>query len=127
MMFRQKTLQKRINNKKKRTNKENKERLKSKEKNRKRNCTVTFRMTQEEKDLLNEKVKLSGLLKQEYLTEAALNHKVIFVGDRQVFNVMKDNLERIENKLKEVQSKVDEKDMDILKTIIEMIERLYKK
>lgn len=126
-MFRQKTLQKRINDKKKRTDKENKERLRLKEKNRKRNYTVAFRMTEAESNLLNEKVKLSGRLKQEYLTEAALNHKVIFVGDRKVFNTMKDNLKRIENQLKEMKSEISKKDMYLLETIIEMMESLYKK
>ena len=128
-MFRQKTLEKRINNKKKRTDEENKERLKMREKNRKRNCTVAFRLTEKESDLLNEKVKLSGKLKQEYLTEAALNHKVIFVGDRQVFNILEANLKRIEKELKDIDKDIDlnEEDMYLLKIIIEMFKSLYKK
>ena len=87
-MFRQETIQKKSKNKKKRTVEEEKERLRNKDKNRKRKHLVCFRVTEEEKDLINEKVKLSGRLKQEYLTEAVLNHEVIFVGDRRVFNVM---------------------------------------
>ena len=128
-MFRQKTVQEKSKNKKKRTAKEEKERLRNKENNRKRNCTVAFRMTEMERDLLDEKVKLSGRLKQEYLTEAALNHEVTFVGDRQVFNTLKDNLKRIERELKEIDMafEIDEKDMYLLKIIIEMFESLYEK
>lgn len=128
-MFRQKTLQEKSKNKKKRTAKEEKERLRNKDKNRKRNCTVAFRMTEMERDLLDKKIKLSGRLKQEYLTEAVLNHKVIFVGDREVFNTLKDNLKRIERELKEIDmvSEINEKDMYLLKTIIEMFENLYEK
>ncbi|MGO1580125.1 MAG: plasmid mobilization protein [Peptoniphilaceae bacterium] len=128
-MFRQKTLQEKSKNKKKRTAKEEKERLRNKDKNRKRNCTVAFRMTEMERDLLDKKIKLSGRLKQEYLTEAVLNHKVIFVGDREVFSTLKDNLKRIERELKEIDmvSEINEKDMYLLKTIIEMFENLYEK
>lgn len=128
-MFRQKTVQEKSKNKKKRTVKEEKERLRNKDKNRKRNCTVAFRMTEMERDLLDEKVKLSGRLKQEYLTEAVLNHEVTFVGDRQVFNTLKDNLKRIERELKEIDMafEIDEKNMYLLKTIIEMFKSLYEK
>lgn len=128
-MFRQKTVQEKSKNKKKRTADEEKERLRNKDKNRKRNCTVAFRMTKMERDLLNEKVKLSGRLKQEYLTEAVLNHEVTFVGDRQVFNTLKDNLKRIERELKEIDMafEIEEKDTYLLKTILEMFESLYEK
>lgn len=128
-MFRQKTVQEKSKNKKKRTAKEEKERLRNKDKNRKRNCTVAFRMTEMERDLLDEKVKLSGRLKQEYLAEAVLNHEVTFVGDRQVFNTLRDNLKRIERELKEIDMafEIEEKDMYILKTIIEMFKSLYEK
>lgn len=128
-MFRQKTVQEKSKNKKKRTAKDERERLRNKEKNRKRNCTVAFRMTEMERDLLDDKVKLSGRLKQEYLTEAVLNHEVVFVGDRQVFNTLKDNLRRIERELKEIDmaSEIDEKDIYLLKTIIEMIGSINEK
>ena len=79
-----------------------------------------------ERDLIDEKVKLSGRLKQEYLLEASLYHDVTFVGDRQVFNTMKDNLNRIEKRLKDINllEEIEVKDMYILKTIMEMLENL---
>lgn len=120
-MFRQETIQKR--NKKQRTAEEERERQKNKDKNRKRNHTVAFKVTEMEKELIDEKVKLSGRLKQEYLIGAALNHRVIFIGDRQVFNIMMVNLKKIDTRLKEI----DKKDMYILKTIIEMMGNLYEK
>lgn len=126
-MFRQETIQKR--NKKQRTAEEERKRQKNKDKNRKRNHTVAFRVTEIEKELIDEKVKLSGRLKQEYLIDAVLNHKVIFRGDRQVFNIMMANLEKIDARLKEIESpaEINEKDMYILKTIIEMMDNLYEK
>jgi len=128
-MFRQITTQEREKNKKKRTAEEEKERLRKKDKNRKRNFTVAFRMTEIENELLNEKVKLSGRLKQDYLTEAALNHKVIFVGDRSVFNTMMGILKNIENELKRIEkaSEINESDIYLLKTTIEMMGNLFEK
>lgn len=128
-MFRQETIQKKAKNKKKRTVEEEKERLRNKEKNRKRKHLVCFRVTEEEKDLINEKVKLSGRLKQEYLIEAALNHEVIFVGDRRVFNVMMGILKDIKVELKEIEeiSEGNENDIYLLKTTIKMMENLFEK
>lgn len=128
-MFRQETIQKKSKNKKKRTVEEEKERLRNKDKNRKRKHLVCFRVTEEEKDLINEKVKLSGRLKQEYLIEAVLNHEVIFVGDRRVFNVMMGILKDIKVELKEIEkiSEVNENDIYLLKTAIKMMENLFEK
>lgn len=121
-MFRQKALQNR--NRKELSKKEEREKNRLKDKNRKRKYTVAFRVTEVERDLIDERVKLSGRLKQEYLLEASLNHDVTFVGDRQVFNTMKDNLNRIEKRLKDINllEEIEVKDMYILKTIIEMLE-----
>ena len=128
-MFRQETIQKKSKNKKKRTVEEEKERLRNKDKNRKRKHLVCFRVTEEEKDLINEKVKLSGRLKQEYLIEAVSNHEVIFVGDRRVFNVMMGILKDIKVELKEIEetSEVNENDIYLLKTTIKMMENLFEK
>lgn len=128
-MFRQETIQKKSKNKKKRTVEEEKERLRNKDKNRKRKHLVCFRVTEEEKDLINEKVKLSGRLKQEYLIEAVLNHEVIFVGDRRVFNVMMGILKDIKVELKEIEetSEVNENNIYLLKTTINMMENLFEK
>lgn len=116
-MFRQKALQNR--NRKELSKEEEREKNRLKDKNRKRKYTVVFRVTEVERDLIDEKVKLSGRLKQEYLLEASLNHDVTFVGDRQVFNTMKDNLNRIEKRLKDINllEEIEVKDMYILKTI----------
>lgn len=86
-------------------------------------------MTETERNLLDEKVKLSGRLKQEYLTEAVLNHKIVCVGDRQVFNTVMDNLRRIERELKEIDMayEIDENDIYLLKTIIEIIGSINEK
>ena len=44
--------------------------------NRVRNKYVNFRVTPEEYDLLNKKVEMSGLLKQDYIIQCLLNYEV---------------------------------------------------
>ena len=44
------------------------------DKNRKRNIIVNFRMSPEEKSLLEEKIALSGLNKQDYIIQMSLNY-----------------------------------------------------
>lgn len=73
------------------------------EKNRKRNVIVNFRMSEEEKALLNEKIALSGLQKQNYMIEISLNHKVNVYGNVRVFD-------ELENKLFEIEKHIKSKD-----------------
>ena len=49
--------------------------------NRKRNIIVNFRMSPEEKSLLEEKIALSGLNKQDYMIQISLNHRVEVFGN----------------------------------------------
>lgn len=54
---------------------------KKKDKNRVRNKYVNFRVTPEEYDLLNKKVEISGILKQEYIIQSLLNYEVKVKAD----------------------------------------------
>ena len=64
----------------KRTEKERLERIKNKEKNRKRPNTVAFRMSDEEKRLFEDRVTMSGLLKQDFIIQSLLFSDVQFRG-----------------------------------------------
>ena len=64
-------------------------------KNRWRSLTVGFRMSPEEASELDMKVALSGLTKQDYLTQCCLNHEVIMVGSRKMAREMRIYLEAI--------------------------------
>ena len=94
-------------------------------KNRWRNKTVAFRMSPEEAQELDDRVKLLGYRsKQEYLIEAALYSKVEAVGAPVMFYQFRENLKRIEQKLEAISSKeeMDEELLTPLRTMLEVLE-----
>ena len=66
------------------------------DKNRKRNIIVNFRMSPEEKSLLEEKIALSGLNKQDYMIQMSLNHRVEAFGNIRVFDELQTKLAMLE-------------------------------
>lgn len=60
--------------------------------NRFRSVTVGFRMSPEESELLNGLVKISGLNKQDYLINRALQRDIIVYGNPKVFIGLKKEL-----------------------------------
>src|SRR5699024_2474285 len=53
----------------------------NKKKNRKRNRILNFRVSEEEYDLINKKIAISGLKKQDYFLQMLLNHEVNIIND----------------------------------------------
>ena len=68
--------------------------------NRWRNKTVAFRMSPEESNELDMRVKLSGLRKQDYLINRALQRDIVVVGNPKVYVALKKKLEEVLNELK---------------------------
>lgn len=73
---------------------------KSDQQNRWRNKTVSFRMSPEENELLNSYVRMSGLEKQEYLIQRALETPVVVKASPKVIFNLKNEIEEILNELK---------------------------
>ena len=70
------------------------------EHNRWRNKTVAFRMSPEENIELDMRVKLSGLTKQDYLINRALQRDIVVVGNPTVYVALKKKLEEVLIELK---------------------------
>lgn len=70
------------------------------EHNRWRNKTVAFRMSPEESNELDMRVKLSGLRKQDYLINRALQRDIVFIGNPKVYVALKKKLEEVLIELK---------------------------
>ena len=70
------------------------------EHNRWRNKTVAFRMSPEESNELDTRVKLSGLTKQDYLINRALQRDIVVVGNPKVYVALKKKLEEVLIELK---------------------------
>ena len=94
------------------------------DKNRKRNIIVNFRMSLEEKSLLEEKIALSGLNKQDYMIQMSLNHRFEVFGNIRVFDELKEKLRVIEEYFKNVNldCDIDENELELLAYILEMFE-----
>ena len=59
-------------------------------------------MSPEEKSLLEEKIALSGLNKQDYMIQMSLNHGVEVFGNIRVFDELKTKLNMLEEYFKNV-------------------------
>ena len=57
-----------------------------------RNHTVAFRVSNEEANLLNDLVTLSGLTKQDYITRRLLCRDVVVQGNPRVYKALRDEL-----------------------------------
>ena len=98
------------------------------DKNRKRNIIVNFRMSPEEKSLLEEKIVLSGLNKQDYMIQMSLNHSVEVFGNIRVFDELKEKLRVLEKYFENINldCDIDENKLELLAYILKMFETVNK-
>lgn len=72
--------------------------------NRWRNVTIAFRVSPEENESINMRVRLSGLTKQDYITRRCQERDVVVVGNPRVFKALKNELDAILTRLQEIHS-----------------------
>lgn len=84
--------------------------------NRWRSKTVAFRMSPEEANTLDEFVKLSGLAKQDYLIDRALQRDVKVQGNPRVYKALRNELTSLCDELKRVEtvSQVDDNFLSVM-------------
>lgn len=70
--------------------------------NRWRNKTVAFRMSPEEANQLDAFVQMSGLPKQDYLIQRALQREVVVVGNPRVYKGLRIQMEAIYKELQRI-------------------------
>ena len=81
-----------------------------------RDKTIGFRMSEAEKNLLNQYVKMSGLTKQDYIINKLLDTTVEVKGSPKVYYALKDVAEEILEELKKKET-TKENFTDLLRTI----------
>ena len=98
-------------------------------KNRKRDIIVNFRMSKEEKILLDNRIELSGMLRQEFFIQSCLNQKIVTYGNIRTFDAMKNKIKIIEEHLAKVSitGDVDIEVLESLRTILEILDGLKRK
>ena len=124
-MFRSKSSKETMRQKAKKTEIERLDKIKKKEKNRKRSNTIAFRMSNEEKRLFEDRVAMSGLLKQDYIIQALLFSNIQFLGSNIAIKKIEERLNEIEMNIKGMLKKndLDNVLMEELTTIIELMKR----
>ncbi len=124
-MFRSKSSRETMRQIAKRTEMERLERIKKKEKNRKRPNTIAFRMSNEEKRLFEDRVAMSGLLKQDFIIQSLLFSNVQFLGSNIAIKKIEERLNEIEMNIKSILKKneLDSVLTEELMTIIELMQR----
>jgi hypothetical protein len=96
------------------------------EKKRKRNTIVNFRVSPEEKQLLENRIALSGLSKADFFIQSCLHQKVVTYGNVKTFGEIKRWLKVIDRHLQEIENaeELDVEVLESLRTILEMLNGL---
>ena len=91
--------------------------------NRTRNVEINFRVTPEEKEIIENRVKLSGLSKREYYTQSLMHQRIICQGNIRVTDEMAKQLRRIETHLENIidTQKNDGPATESLRSIVEIL------
>jgi ribonucleotide monophosphatase NagD (HAD superfamily) len=97
---------------------------KKNEQNRKRNIIVNFRMSPEEKEELENRIKLSGMVKQNYMIKSSLHQQICVVGNQKVFEEIKKQVFEIQEEMRKAKSweEVDLVKLESLRMIAEILE-----
>lgn len=87
--------------------------------NRWRNKTVAFRMSPEEANQLDAFVQMSGLPKQDYLIQRALQREVVVVDNPRVYKGLRIQMEAIHNDLEQISAErfIDDELLDRVEQI----------
>ena len=64
-----------------------------------RNLTIAFRVSVEENEDLNMRVRLSGLTKQEYICRRCLERDVVVYGNPRVYKALNREMEQLRDEL----------------------------
>ena len=89
-----------------------------------RNVVVGFRMSEEEVDLLNRRVLISGLTKQEFIINSILGKEVTVYGNPYVFRSLQDELIRFINLYgTKIDNDADDEMITLALTILAMREK----
>ena len=94
-----------------------------------RNVIVSFRMSPQERDDLDSRVKLSGLTKQDYIIKRLLERDVIVQPSSRLFKALREQMTDVLTELKRIENgaNVDEELMAVIKTVAETYNSLEEK
>ena len=92
-------------------------------KNRWRNVIVSFRVSPEESEDLNRRVKLSGLNKQDYIIKRLSERDVVVQGNPRVFKALRNQMIEILSELRRIETASEVSDEFL--AILEVVAKTY--
>ena len=94
--------------------------------NRWRSRQVAFRLSPEEADLLDRKVYLSGLTKQDYIIRRLLEKEIVVMGNPKVYKALKNQLSDVLQELKRIEAGAGLSDelLEIIRLIAEIMDEM---
>jgi len=98
------------------------------EKNRKKSACVNFRVTPEEKEIIFNRIRLSGLMIQDYVAQSCMYNQISVVGNIKTFDAIRNDMRVIDEHLLSLKS-VDELELEKLESlrmILEILDGFYK-
>lgn len=94
---------------------------KKNEKNRKRSVILNFRVTPEEKQLIDGRIALSGLARAEFFINSCMHQKIVTFGNVRTFDEIKKKLAGIDRHLQQIE-KSEELDIEVLESLRMVLE-----
>ncbi len=112
----------------KKTNSQPQATEKKKAEGRKRKLNMNIWVSEEERDWINQRVALSGLLKRDFCVQSLMHQKVVCYGNIRVTEEMKTQLKNIEEHLENLKSAadLDVDKLEQLRMILELFNGLKK-
>lgn len=94
---------------------------------RKRNIIMNNRVTPEDKDIIYERIELSGLSIQDYITDCCKYGKVTAVGNVKSFDAIRKEMKVIDEHLCQIQraDELDYRILESLRAIVEILNGIY--
>lgn len=98
-------------------------------KGRKRNRTVSFRVSSEELELINSIVSVSGMTKQDYIVSRLNERDVVVYGNPRVYKALRTQMEQIYEELVRIRdaSEMSEELMTLIQVIAKVMEGMKEK
>ena len=101
---------------------------KKNEKNRKRNVIMNFRVTPMEKEMIEARIKITGLNKAEFFINSCMNQSVTVVGNIRTFNEIKNAISDIASciNMNPNLDELEREHAETLRVILEILDSRFK-
>lgn len=97
------------------------------EKARKRNVIMNFRVSQEEKNIIENRIALSGLTKSDFFINSCIHNEIHTTGNIRTFDEIKKQLKQVDEHIQSIvfAEELDLEKLESLRAIAEIMDSIY--